>query len=136
MKESRRHRWVPLGIIPEGAKLDESSHALCRDCGLEVKRDSVKAGGLGECPGKMIEHQRGLSLLSGDPHSLSNEWTAGTVIACAGCGKGPELMLAHRNDRGEITGWLYGCGQCFSSMRHCEVIIRPREKGESDGEEG
>lgn len=83
MKESRRHRWVPLGIIKADQDSSESSHALCRDCGLEIKRDRIKAGGLGECPGKMIEQQRGLSLLSGDPQSLDNEWTAGTLLACA-----------------------------------------------------
>ena len=136
MKESRRHRWVPLGIIKVDQKPGESSHALCRDCGLEVKREKVKTGGQGECPGKMAEQQRGLSLISGDPQSLDNEWTAASVIACAGCGKAPALMLAHRNERGEVTGWLYACGQCIVGLRHSEVIIRPMEKGEVDGEEG
>lgn len=134
MKESRRHRWVPLGIIPEGAEPEDSSHALCRDCGLEVKRDRVKAGGLGDCPGKMIEQQYGLSLLSGDPQSLSV--VKDNLMACAGCGKSPHVMIAHRNPEGEITGWVFSCGQCFPALIDHDVIIRPREKGESHGEEG
>lgn len=136
MKESRRHRWVPLGIIKADQSPDESSHALCRDCGLEVRRESVKAGGLGECPGKMAEHQRGLSLISGDPHSLGNLIMKEAMMACAGCGKSPHVMIAHRNPASEITGWVFSCGQCFPVLTDHDVIIRPHPKDAGASEEG
>lgn len=128
MKESRRHRWL------EFTDGNRPRCAVCRDCGLETMTEKIKAGGLGECPGKMIEQQRGLSLISGDPQRLSNECTKDVLIACGGCGKPADMMLAHHNAKGEITGLLFTCGLCFLHLSDHEVIIRPRNKGESDGE--
>lgn len=130
MKESRRHRWIGF---TDGNK---PRCAVCRDCGLETMADRVKAGGLGECPGKMAEHQCGLSLLSGDPHSLGNRHLTDALLACAGCGKAADMMLAHRNAKDEITGCLFTCGLCFLHIKDHDVVIRPHPKDAGESEEG
>ena len=109
--------------------------SVCRDCGLELFTSTIKVGGHGICVGKAYEHQRELALISGDPQSIGNQLMSNALLACAGCGKPPNMMLAHRNVKGEITGWLFTCGLCFLSMRDREVIFRLKSKEESNGGE-
>lgn len=131
MKQSRRHRWIEMpDEHPPG---DSRTISICRDCGLEVASQGIKSGGHGPCAGKACEHQHELALISGDPQALGNQIMTNALLACAGCGKGPDMMIAHRNDKGEITGWLFTCGLCYLHMIDHEVIIRPVVK-ERDSE--
>lgn len=128
MKTSRRHRWVrffPGGI----GTSDISLQALCRDCGLEVMQWQIKGGGFGPCVGKACEHQHNLALMNLSLQNIGNTEPVTYIVACVGCGNmGLLQMLGHRNDQGQLTGWIFSCGNCLPVLADSQVICAPKRK--------
>jgi hypothetical protein len=53
-------------------------------------------------------------------------------VACYGCGGNQGLMMvAHRNTKGAMVGWIFVCGKCFESVKGVDLVDRKEIHAES-----
>lgn len=58
-------------------------------------------------------------------------------VSCVACGTQADLcMVAHRNNLGEMVGWVFACGRCFESVSGGALELSARLKAKEAEQTG